>query len=313
MAIPLHDTIRAEASKVARSAVVNPDSWQAADPSAVHLSRLTQLESDCEVLTALVATTVYWGDPETDGWWFDLAQSLSRRPHVNGLSNLIGLARAPGLLVAFAAGVAACARQRDDLVTALVNIPRCETFSGLPGPLLQVLDVSEVIGMPDSGKRVHEYLKPIIADQLGRGAAYFDDWDRWQVLVAIAMVDARNLEQPTGAPSIPYVRVSGSLNNYHSVVGDRLRQEVSDVDHPLMVAGLCGGDVGERFEVALSDLEAWINLLVYGRISSQIVREPFSFLASPSTPTNRRTIANDLCTQFDELNAKFDWRRYLPW
>jgi hypothetical protein len=270
VAIPLHDALRAEAEKVGRSTVVHPDTWQATDHAAEFQDRRAQIEAECEVLAALVATAAYWGSPSTDRWWLDLLEALTARPHVSGSLALINLARAPGLIIAYAAGVAACGAGRDDLVAALLTRPHTDDTRGIRGRLLEVLDTSDVLDGTQAGKRLHGYLRPIVAEHLGRGAAYADDWDRWQLLVTVAMMDARRSNRPIGAVSIPYLRVTGSLHEYRCLAGERLRGEVANSDHPLLAAGLCDHDP-DRFQAALTDVDTMTGSSVYSTLSARMV------------------------------------------
>ena len=95
-----------------------------------------------------------------------------------------------------AAGVAASAARRYELVVRLLVEPKSEDSTGHPGRLAEVLSVSDVI--QDGDKRLYAFLEPLIRGQLGRGAAYPDDWDRWQLLVSVAMTDARGQGRAIG-------------------------------------------------------------------------------------------------------------------
>jgi len=260
VAIDLHDTLREEAERVRSSDVVNPQVWQAANNVEEHQRRRAKLEAQANLLVALVATAAYWGTTETDGWWIDLLGTLSIRPRVGGESNLINLARAPGVMLLHAAGVAAVGAGRQDVVARLLIEPTTENvFDGQVGPLAEILSPSDVFGVSSGDKHLQAYLQPIIEGRLARGSAYYDDWDRWQMLVAIAVMDARRQDRPYASARWPYVRVVESFGDPRVPIAERLGGEVEAAgsEHPLLIARFCDSDPA-RFQAALDDATKWL-------------------------------------------------------
>ncbi|MFD3880658.1 hypothetical protein [Streptomyces microflavus] len=70
------------------------------------------LESETELLLALIATTSYWGTAETDRWWMRDLDQLETAVPANGTTALLNLARSPATMAIYAAGVAALAAER---------------------------------------------------------------------------------------------------------------------------------------------------------------------------------------------------------
>jgi hypothetical protein len=94
-AIPLHDTIREELGRMRGLEVLTTANFSVSDPAAEHSRHLARLEAGAEVALALIATTVYWGDANTDRWWFDDIERFAEPRSAGGSSALIHLVRAP--------------------------------------------------------------------------------------------------------------------------------------------------------------------------------------------------------------------------
>ncbi len=147
--------------------------------------------AESEVALALVAALAYWGDPSTDRWWFGSIERLGQRLHVGGDTMLIHLTRAPAALVMYAAGVAAAAAERWDVVGRLLTEPRTETHTGgelLPVPL--ALPPDEV-GLPGGAEQINRILWPLCVEHLGLDTASFvDGWERFEYLHHLVWADA---------------------------------------------------------------------------------------------------------------------------
>jgi YD repeat-containing protein len=104
---------------------------------------------------------------------------------------LIHLTRAPAAPVMHAAGVAAAAAERWDVVGRLLTEPRTETHTGgelLPVPL--ALPPDEV-GLPGGAEQINRILWPLCVEHLGLDTASFvDGWERFEYLHHLLWVDA---------------------------------------------------------------------------------------------------------------------------
>jgi hypothetical protein len=168
------------------------------------------------------------------------------------------LARAPGLIATYAAGVSAGAARRYGLLAFLLRGLYAEDTQGRRGRLVESVGHSEVLSLQDSGKRLHDYLQPIIGGYLSRRLSYDDDWDRWELLVAVGLFHAAREGGFSGTWRLPYVRVDGALQQYHAVVGNSLREELLSSGSAIVAAGYCGGVI-DSFDSALADLEKELN------------------------------------------------------
>lgn len=253
VAIDLHDTLRAEIGRVAASEPVTTAGFGVAASPDEHGRRLRQLEAAAELLLALVATTAYWGTPETDSWWFDCIERFAQRRHVSGMMALINLTRAPAVMVAYAAGVGAVARGRYDLVIRLFTEPTCEDQQGSKRD--QVLRVLDPTTLGSSSQYLYELLRPMLADFLALGGDhYLTAWERWEYLHLLY----RNDGQLGWAP---HLRVEGiGPNEGRATAAVALDSELDRVgeDHPLIAGGLFDLDaLRERMERFNREFGEW--------------------------------------------------------
>ena len=154
---------------------------------------------------AYVSTLAYWGGAASDHWWFDDIERLGWRPHVSGSSALIGLSRSPALVLTYAAGAAAVAAQRWDLVLRLLTEPTVEDGSGSRrGTLVTVLNAEECGFVGGSSRRLGAFVAGILHRHVGLGVgAAIDAWERFEYLAALTAITSHQL------PWWPWLRVEG--------------------------------------------------------------------------------------------------------
>jgi len=252
VAIDLHDKLRAEIGRVAASEPVTTSNFNATSPDEFG-RRLRQLEADTEMLLALVATTAYWGNPETDSWWFDCIERFAHRRHVSGTMALINLTQAPALMVTYAAGVSAVARSRYSLVIRLFTEPTCEDQrASRRDQVLQVLDPAI---LNNSSRYLHELLRPMLADFLALGGdRYLTAWEQWEYLHHLYRNDQ-------GLGWAPHLRVECLGPNEGRPTAAVARESELDRvgdDHPLISGGLFDlGTLHERIERFNREFGEW--------------------------------------------------------
>ena len=178
-----HDLIRKALDDVGESVVIHP-----ADYHGRGIDRPVETQSEAvlgELLAAatFVATLAYWGDEKTDRWWFDDLERLGWRPHENGLSALIGLARSPALVLCYAAGTAAVAAERWDLVLRLLTKPTVEDTTGSRRGSLVTILTPESCGVAGGSARLCRFVGGFMHRWLGLGAGLaVDAWERFEYL-----------------------------------------------------------------------------------------------------------------------------------
>ena len=93
-----------------------------ADVPAELERQLAAYDTDTDILTALAATAIFHGGPDTDGLILRAARLLAERPRVTGhyMYPLANVRRYPALRIVTAAGVAAVAANRDALLISLL-------------------------------------------------------------------------------------------------------------------------------------------------------------------------------------------------
>ena len=218
-AVNLHDALRRETAAVNASPQRTDGPWVAEDAEAERDRRLGVIEARCETLVALTATAAYWGGAEQDRWWRPDIEHRAERPAITGLTSLISLAAAPAALMLYAAGVAAVAAERWDLVGRLLAEPRTKDENGNAVKAAAFLSPNNVLGGRNASARLYRYLEAIFTQHLTLGtAAYTQAWERFEYLRVIGQLEYR-----TG-PDRPHLRAVGGRDAYRPVPSAWLEQ-----------------------------------------------------------------------------------------
>lgn len=246
-AIPLHDTIKEELDQVRGLDVLTTADFNAQDVQAEHSRRLARLEAGAEVALALIATTAYWGDADTDKWWFDDIERFAQWRPASGATALIQMVRAPATMIIYTAGVAAVASERWPLAARLLAEPT--VLDPLDGNRMRVaahlLDPAHTLSVAGASRHLYEFLSPFFTRHLALGeATYRDAWERFEYLRLIAQEDQRLQGAPGRSGQIPYIRADGSMDSYRPVPSAWLRRELGRLGdaHPLLASGFAAGD-----------------------------------------------------------------------
>jgi len=248
VAVSLHDAIRTESEHVRTLAPLTTNQWNPPDMRVEYRRRLEQLEAGMEVLLALVATTTYWGNSDTDRWWFADIERFAHPTIVSGSTDLIHLVRAPATMLLYTAGVAAAAAERWNLVARLLSEPHTlDMYNATVGKVAHLLGPQNTMAHGRASRRIHLYLRPIFTEHLTIGEnAYVDAWERFEYLRLIAAID-EELQKDTGRrySDQPHIRATGALKEYLPVPSAWLDRTT----HSLLDAGLLDGNK-ERLTVA---------------------------------------------------------------
>lgn len=285
LAIPLHDTLRREIDRVEHLPMRDgPWEWASEDANAEHMRRLEQLEAGIEILLALVAATTYWGNEDTDRWWFEDIERFATCPAQGqgGITSLIKLARAPATMILYAAGVAAVAAGRWPLLVRLLTEPRTLGRGDEMQRVSQLLPPEFTLGTTTASRRLHEQLFPLCTEHLTLGtSAYTDAWERFEYLRLISVSDSRKVAPPLGNPHIRAVEV----DSYMPFPAQWLKNviEHQGENHPLLVAGFCGGEL-DRLNAAKSLCDEAFGSWANGAIWSRVPPDGRAVRVAPSTP-----------------------------
>ncbi|WP_457255150.1 SIR2 family protein [Pedococcus sp. P5_B7] len=264
-AIALHDTLRRELDALALCGPLHPESFDSVSGQDEHARRLRVIEAASAVPVTLVATTAYWGTESTDRWWLDDIQRFGTRPNVGGLTNLINLTQAPATLLTYAAGVAATAAQRWDLVTLLLTGPRTLDWQGEEVPVAQFLGPDHTLNKPP--KYLYAYLRPLLADHVGLGNAFEEGCQRFEYLRLVAAAARAKATSRGFSLGLPHLQVTDVARmEYVPVVQPWFRRLLATPDVATILAGLQIPDAATGEQLAdevdaqvhkLADQAAW--------------------------------------------------------
>jgi hypothetical protein len=200
LAIQAHDLLRQAMESIADSPVIRPaDFNEPMGPETVE----TVLDH-LRPAVAYVAALAYWGDGTTDRWWFGDLERLGPRPHVSGYVIRIGLSRLPSLALAYAAGSAAVASERWDLVRRVLSEPHVEDDRGAErGPLLKMLQPGNC-GLSGESRPLARIVIDALQTHLGLGLRFaVDAWERFEYLCLLSNASSGGLAWK------PWMRVEG--------------------------------------------------------------------------------------------------------
>lgn len=258
---------------------------------------LGRVEEASRLPAALIATLTYWGDATTDRWGLPEIERFAAPAARSGALMLLNLRMIPGSIMFYAAGVAAVAAQRFDLLRQLFTGRRFDTLRQRHDTFPRALDPAEAYeGVTDSGHRHYRFLAPILSEALSLGEAAVEDaWQLFEVLrlAAIAedhprvrdQIDAyeqRNDEFVASGGSIaawdqrdrvlqdvaryvpvyaPHVRVTNSrgIEGFRSPTASRLIAALdAEPHHPLVTSGYASS--AKEFTYALHVTSAALGL-----------------------------------------------------
>ena len=253
VAIGLHDTLHREVDRVTALEVLRTPVLDVHHDQlgAEHARRRDQVLAGTTTLAGLVATCAYWGDERTDTWWAPSIARLVPRGTSGGLVALIELRLGPSAVLTHAAGIAAAAAGRDELLAYLACGQRLpwqgEVLTGAALLTPGVLWANN----PDPELRLLEHLRPLLQDDLTLGAAAFTEaWERWALVCYLERHRAA-----TNPPGAPLLLVDGRRPARAPAV-DLLRQRLSTTmpSTGLLAYGNLGGTL-EAAEQALASFE----------------------------------------------------------
>ncbi|WP_049821370.1 SIR2 family protein [Kineococcus radiotolerans] len=257
VAIGLHDTLSRETDRVANLDAVRSNEFNVGGNqlAAVYARRRDQILAGTATLSALVATSAYWGNERTDAWWLPTITRSVPREIVGGLTPLIGLRLGVATLLTHAAGIAATAVRRDELVAHLAAGNRL-TWND------QILEAAAVLTPAvlwaedgaDAELRLREYLRPLLQNHLALGAAGYEHaWEDW---AAVCYLTRRQAGTTVAAPLMV---IDG--NEPYAPALKRLKGRIKDLPENtgLFAHGNLGGRIGlawpllERYESQVAE------------------------------------------------------------
>lgn len=182
-AISAHDMLAQEFSRLHQLPDLNlSDDW---DATVTFEQRRDRIFEAVRVPAAAVAVLAYWGGTETDRWWIDDLQRLSRPDRAAGEVRLINLPLAAASVLFYSAGVAAAAARNYGRVHGLF------VLDGEPiGSQTGAISLSAVlapnqqwVAAPVQGVNHYGAVAPTLVEALGISAAAIEEaWQLFEVV-----------------------------------------------------------------------------------------------------------------------------------
>lgn len=181
VAIGLHDRLRQELDGLHRSPEFHlTDHHNDGDYETL----LIRIEEASRLPAALLAALAYWGDDDTDRWWIDEIPRFASPVHGSGLVKLLSLRVVSGGILFYAAGVAAVAAQRFDLLGRLFRQRKPNFYNGEYESLASGLDAEAGYeGAKNLHTRLFDVVAPLLDEALSLGLEPLEDaWQLFEVL-----------------------------------------------------------------------------------------------------------------------------------
>jgi hypothetical protein len=186
VAISLHDTVTREFARLLDHADFHLPDYRDAAVYGGYSEIYARIEGASQVCCALVATLARWGDTDTDAWWIDEIKRFSTVVTGNGDTQLQSLRQIAGCALFYAAGIAACAGRRYDLVGQLMRLKLPDAPLRANGFPAQDLDPGIAYGSATGGSRLLAVMRPLLKEVLTLGDEALDDM--WQLFEVLRMV-----------------------------------------------------------------------------------------------------------------------------
>jgi len=139
VAINLHDRLGRELAALAENEVLQIQDPGSAEPYGGYDGVVETIEEATRISAALIATLAYWGDSTTDDWWVDQLERFGQSTRASGEVRFLSTRTIAGSILFYAAGVAAVAAARSDLIWRLIGLRREDPYSRGPDFLADVL------------------------------------------------------------------------------------------------------------------------------------------------------------------------------
>lgn len=181
VAIGLHDRLRQELEKLHNRPEFYVLNERDVDPYEELVGRV---EEATRLPAALLATLAYWGRNETDSWWVGELSRLATGVDGSGAVKFLNLRVISGSMLFYAAGVAAVAAQRYDLLGQLFSVRRPHRLRGTYETLAASLDASASYeNIAERDTRLYSNLVTVLTEALQIGAQPVEDaWQRFEML-----------------------------------------------------------------------------------------------------------------------------------
>jgi hypothetical protein len=181
VAIGLHDRLRKELDALHRLPEFHlTDHNNGGD----YETMLARIEEATRLPAALLAALTYWGDSDTDSWWIDELPRFATPVDGSGLVKLLSLRVVSGSILFYAAGVAAVARGRFDLLGRIFALRRPHRHNGELETFASSVDAEAGYeGARNPRTRLFDVVSPLLADSLSLGTEPLEDaWQMFEVL-----------------------------------------------------------------------------------------------------------------------------------
>ena len=195
-AIELHDSIGEELKKLRAVDVLANPIYSASNETEEYLRRLEILDVAMAVPLSLIATSVYWGDEQSDSWWFGEIARFATPRQASGTTSYIELLRIPATVILYASGVAAIASGRYQLLRRLLLEPTTSNNNGEIVTVAKFLNPSHVYFLSKPSERLYDYIKPFFVEHMGITLeAFVESWERFEYLLIAQAVYGRLLSE----------------------------------------------------------------------------------------------------------------------
>jgi hypothetical protein len=174
LAIPLHDTVRLELDRLHVEARLPLEVQQTRELYDPVLARLT----DALIIpAALVATCAYWGTTDTDRWWLPDLTRFAEPVRRSGLLAWLQLPQLPATVLLWAAGIAATAARRFDLVMELLTTPSTYDYQDHRVSIATALGPEQAFGSVSRQphRTLEDLIRPLIAGHLTLGPTVYTE------------------------------------------------------------------------------------------------------------------------------------------
>ncbi|NYD76041.1 SIR2 family protein [Leifsonia soli] len=169
--IGLHDTLASELRRLHELDDIRNPIGRSDEPYSDVAERIDEAS---KVVCGLAATLAFWGDTVTDRWWLGELRRFGVVGQGGGATRLLERRLVAGVSLFYAAGVAAVAAERYDLLNRLFSMNQLDHQRTVDESFARRLGADNFPGEP----RPRAVVRPILDEVLGVPDERLDEW--WQ-------------------------------------------------------------------------------------------------------------------------------------
>ncbi|MGB6245187.1 SIR2 family protein [Gordonia sp. (in: high G+C Gram-positive bacteria)] len=218
-----------------------------------------EIADSSEVLCAAAAALAYWGDPQTDDWWSTAVLEHAQRWRGGASIQVSELPLALSTRILYAAGVAATAARRYDVLGALFSTEVLHTRSGQATAVSAALPWSRsVAGQTPLTNELREQLARVVGDSLVLLPQRVDAaWEEFEVLRLAHQIGTYISDSSERIAEVESKREAVESLKRLNIGGAEFVKAAQELDKAEMALGSLAAVAGSHVRLHKEQIDTW--------------------------------------------------------